>query len=157
MKAILLAEHYDASIGRWLSKDPILFAGGDTNLYGYVLQNPIKGIDPTGLYNHPADDGATLHPSLRDEPGLESPLIDPTDLLIGGAAARLGYQGGSALAWQAFRKNGFLNSNRYLRIGFSRHGGDRVFRMSGEWVPTSNKHLTIKNLGPFQKQVNKCE
>lgn len=40
--------YYDASIGRWLSKDPILFAGGDTNLYGYVLQDPINLIDPSG-------------------------------------------------------------------------------------------------------------
>ena len=43
------ARDYDASIGRWLSKDPILFAGGDTNLYGYVLQDPINLIDPSGL------------------------------------------------------------------------------------------------------------
>ena len=42
------ARDYDASIGRWLSKDPILFAGGDTNLYGYVLQDPINLIDPEG-------------------------------------------------------------------------------------------------------------
>ena len=42
------ARDYDASIGRWLSKDPILFAGGDTNLYGYVMQDPINYIDPTG-------------------------------------------------------------------------------------------------------------
>ncbi len=32
-----------------MSKDPILFAGGDTNLYGYVLQDPINLIDPSGL------------------------------------------------------------------------------------------------------------
>ncbi len=42
------ARDYDASIGRWLSKDPILFAGGDTNLYGYVLQDPINMMDPDG-------------------------------------------------------------------------------------------------------------
>lgn len=32
-----------------MSKDPILFAGGDTNLYGYVMQDPINLIDPSGL------------------------------------------------------------------------------------------------------------
>ena len=31
------ARDYDAQTGRWTAKDPILFAGGDTNLYGYVL------------------------------------------------------------------------------------------------------------------------
>lgn len=39
---------YDAYTGRWTSKDPIRFAGGDSNLYGYVLGDPINLIDPTG-------------------------------------------------------------------------------------------------------------
>ncbi len=43
------AREYDASTGRWLTKDPIGFAGGSTNLYGYVLNDPINWIDPTGL------------------------------------------------------------------------------------------------------------
>jgi len=32
------------------TKDPIRFNGGDTNLYGYVLADPINGIDPLGLW-----------------------------------------------------------------------------------------------------------
>ncbi len=43
------ARDYDAETGRWTAKDPILFAGGDTNLYGYVLNDPINLIDPDGL------------------------------------------------------------------------------------------------------------
>jgi RHS repeat-associated protein len=39
---------YDASTGRWLSKDPLLFGGHDTNLYGYVLNDPVNRIDPKG-------------------------------------------------------------------------------------------------------------
>ena len=35
------AKDYDASTGRWMSKDPIGFDGGDTNLYGYVLNDPL--------------------------------------------------------------------------------------------------------------------
>jgi hypothetical protein len=31
-----------------LSKDPIRFDSSDTNLYGYVLQDPINLIDPNG-------------------------------------------------------------------------------------------------------------
>src|SRR6516225_6650275 len=37
------------AIGRWTTKDSILFAGGDTNLYGYVLNDPVNMIDPAGL------------------------------------------------------------------------------------------------------------
>jgi len=42
------ARDYDAETGRWTAKDPILFAGGDTNLYGYVLSNPVNFVDPQG-------------------------------------------------------------------------------------------------------------
>ncbi len=43
------ARDYDAEIGRWISKDPIRFSGGDTNLFGYVFNDPINFFDPIGL------------------------------------------------------------------------------------------------------------
>ena len=39
---------YDPEVGRWHSRDPILFAGGDTNLYGYVVNDPVNWVDPSG-------------------------------------------------------------------------------------------------------------
>ncbi len=43
------ARFYDPTAGRFVQEDPIGFAGGDTNLYGYVLNDPVNRIDPSGL------------------------------------------------------------------------------------------------------------
>jgi len=40
---------YDARVGRWLSEDPIGFAGGDGNLYRYVGNGVLSGVDSNGL------------------------------------------------------------------------------------------------------------
>jgi len=40
---------YDASVGRWLSEDPIGFEGGDENLHRYVRNMPYVNVDPQGL------------------------------------------------------------------------------------------------------------
>ncbi len=42
------ARFYDAARGRFISKDPIGFEGGDWNLYGYALNSPLNNIDPNG-------------------------------------------------------------------------------------------------------------
>ena len=42
------ARDYDPQIGRWTTKDPIGFGGGDTNLYGYVMNDPVNFVDPSG-------------------------------------------------------------------------------------------------------------
>jgi RHS repeat-associated protein len=42
------ARDYDAEVGRWTAKDPLLFDGGDTTLYAYALGDPINRRDPTG-------------------------------------------------------------------------------------------------------------
>ncbi len=43
------ARDYDAETGRWTTKDPILFAGAQANLYAYVHNDPINRVDPSGL------------------------------------------------------------------------------------------------------------
>ncbi|HRX72339.1 MAG TPA: RHS repeat-associated core domain-containing protein, partial [Candidatus Competibacteraceae bacterium] len=64
------ARDYDAETGRWTAKDPILFGGEDSNLYGYVVNDPINIVDYEG----------------------KSPL-----LVIGGFLA--GYAASKALDW----------------------------------------------------------
>ncbi|MBT3010992.1 MAG: hypothetical protein KME41_04630 [Candidatus Thiodiazotropha sp. (ex Lucina pensylvanica)] len=43
------ARDYDPEIGRWTTKDPIEFAGGDTNLYAYARLDPVNWVDLNGL------------------------------------------------------------------------------------------------------------
>lgn len=43
------ARDYDARVGRWTAKDPVLFRGGLANLYGYAANDPINLTDPFGL------------------------------------------------------------------------------------------------------------
>ena len=43
------ARYYDAQIGRFISKDPIGFAGGDVNIYRYVGNQPVNWLDPFGF------------------------------------------------------------------------------------------------------------
>jgi RHS repeat-associated protein len=42
------ARYYDPQIGRFISEDPIRFAGGDVNLYAYAGNNPVNYVDPWG-------------------------------------------------------------------------------------------------------------
>lgn len=42
------ARDYDASIGRWVSKDPIRFDAAGTNLYAYALNDPVNVVDRDG-------------------------------------------------------------------------------------------------------------
>ena len=60
-----------------------------------------------------------------------------------GATARLGRS--------LFGKDAILNSNRYLRIGYGRRGGEKVFRVAGELVRlvAENGKLDIWRIGPL--------
>ena len=83
------ARDYDAQTGRWTAKDPILFAGGDSNLYGYVMQDPVNYIDTTGespvLVFFGVILGSILNPSkispdIFPPAKVQSPnMINPTD------------------------------------------------------------------------------
>ncbi len=55
------ARDYDPQIGRWTAKDPIGFSGGDEDLYGYTLDDPVNGVDPEGLYWEWAWNGTIVH------------------------------------------------------------------------------------------------
>ena len=91
---------YDSEIGKFISEDPIGFAGDDANLYGYVWNSPIKYSDPTGLDGWGNDTADWLDERIE--------------------YARRWYQGGD----QNWVWNGSVNSV----ADFSRIGAD-VFRL----------------------------
>lgn len=50
------ARDYDPQVGRWTSKDSILFGGGTVNLYGYSFHDPVNYVDMNG--REPIEAGA---------------------------------------------------------------------------------------------------
>jgi RHS repeat-associated protein len=58
--------YYNPTWGRFISEDPIGFAGGDSNLYAYVGNSPTNFVDPQGesLVLPAALAGGTLGPAL---------------------------------------------------------------------------------------------
>jgi RHS repeat-associated protein len=72
---------YDSTTGRWTAKDTILFLGGDTNLYGYVLNDPVNLIDSAGLQGNdcsckPQQDRSGLVDMLRRRADLEESALE---------------------------------------------------------------------------------
>ncbi|MDG4551042.1 MAG: RHS repeat-associated core domain-containing protein [Candidatus Contendobacter sp.] len=65
------ARDYDPETGRWTAKDPILFAGGDANLYAYVQNDPVNWVDTKGLLQEDIDRTRAilkdLHPDLYND------------------------------------------------------------------------------------------
>jgi RHS repeat-associated protein len=55
----LQQRYYDPAVDRFLSPDPLGFLGG-TNLYGYVENDPVSGVDPSGLGDPEEDVEAAL-------------------------------------------------------------------------------------------------
>ena len=108
-----MAREYDPETGRWTSKDPILFGGGDTNLYGYVLQDPVNFVDPDGLNGMPAmeqPDG----PSMGGPP--DAGMCEPVYPEM-------------ALAPFLPGANNIVN-NRYIRISQGKFPEPNSFRIS---------------------------
>ena len=42
------ARDYDPSVGKWNSKDTLLFSGGTSNLLEYCKNDPVNCVDPNG-------------------------------------------------------------------------------------------------------------
>ena len=102
------ARDYDAETGRWTTKDPIGFGGGDTNLYAYVANDPVNRHDSSGL-DGPGDAGACYGPPPPpfDQRPSKPQFLDPSKLPAVGGSGSSG--GGGGLSLGPFTFSGELN------------------------------------------------
>jgi RHS repeat-associated protein len=70
------ARDYDPRCGRWLSKDPLKFAGDGTNVFEYLLSDPVNWIDPFGTYGIVDQAGsAQLNSELKKAKSIQAPGV----------------------------------------------------------------------------------
>ncbi|WP_291329654.1 RHS repeat-associated core domain-containing protein [Desulfovibrio sp. UCD-KL4C] len=58
---------YDPTIGRFITPDPLGLAGGDVDVYGYCLDDPINFYDRTGLAGESEETEAELADTVLNE------------------------------------------------------------------------------------------
>jgi len=88
---------YEPIAGRWTSKDPIGFGGSDPNLYGYIGNDPVNFVDPSGLQEEASGVGSASTRSAGT--GLKG---------IGGLG---GEPGGSGIDWKPPSPGGLDDPN----------------------------------------------
>lgn len=70
------ARFYHPLLQRFIAEDPIEFGGGDVNLYAYVVNNPLRFVDPFGWVPYACKD-----PALDCGPPDSSPWDPPPQTL----------------------------------------------------------------------------
>ena len=88
------ARYYDPLVRRFLTEDPIGFAGG-VNFYAYAGNDPVNANDPTRKIIPQLVGGAVGSITAGVSTKLANPDATPSDLLLAGT---LGFAGGTLLA-----------------------------------------------------------
>ena len=128
---------YDPEVGRWTAKDPIGFAGGDTDLYGYCLNDTINCTDSSGM-------------------------ISISDMIKGANSALQGYhnmvqaapQGSDAIQGTAAAARAILTlASELTPTGYTVHGGSIAMEFFGAGYAVYRAHLEFMrqapNAGPY--------
>jgi RHS repeat-associated protein len=130
------ARDYDPSVGRWTTKDPIGFAGGQACLYAACFDDPVNHIDLTGAYGLPEGIQNYLGPGkdVRVPFGDVDSGDRPKDF-PGFEATRKGLRPGEAT---------FVLLRRTKKLGGA-YGKVR-FMLKGAWLCTENGHKFIETV-----------
>jgi RHS repeat-associated protein len=73
------ARYYSPTLQRFISEDPIGFAGGDLNLYAYTANDPVNSVDPSGEWFFVALGVVALiliYSKYANAPGPNDPIYD---------------------------------------------------------------------------------
>jgi RHS repeat-associated protein len=62
---LFLFRDYDPSTGRFIQRDPLGLRGGDVDVYGYCLVDPVNLIDPIGLLGLTKDERKMINGKPR--------------------------------------------------------------------------------------------
>ena len=109
------ARYYHPGRQRFISEDPIGFAGGDPNLYGYVENSPANAGDPLGLLKFSSFGGFQLK-------GVATPTV-----LCCGAQGSIGYRLGSTqTSPSAVQFQAYANAQLLRGLGLSAGRGAQV-------------------------------
>ncbi len=150
---------YDAALGRFIQRDPIGYAAGDSSLYRYVGNSPVNATDPSGLTGEATApmSKAEWREHVIEEAGLTNDLgADGTGWTggepygwLGLEAARSRLQNRQILAriYVTYARLYSADPDRLLWAGIASHAGSLVVtqgldRLEREMVdllsPTSN-------------------
>lgn len=162
---------YDPNTGRWLAKDPILFAGGQANLFLYCYGDPINFVDLWGLSEDSYWDGFRdgflegLHDGFFAAIDGFIPFRDPfsdrydtsDEILIlsqtlGGFSrdaimTAVGIRLLPTLGASKLPGTRWINSNRFLRFGNSGHPPKPTMRIGKARPVTRKNHIPLDLFG----------
>lgn len=138
----LRARYYSSTLQRFISEDPLELAGGDANLYVYVLNNPMKWTDPLGLKLC-----ATNLPGIGD-----TQLDDSVAPLVEDFIRRNTEDGIDVIFTEAFRTTEYQealtrnpNAITPARPSTSLHEAGFGFDISWRRIPSEDRRTVVEN------------
>ncbi|MCK4502891.1 MAG: RHS repeat-associated core domain-containing protein, partial [Desulfuromonadales bacterium] len=147
------ARYYDPEVGRFISEDPIGFAGGDVNLYGYVLANSVNYVDPSGEFMKGVRQDGSVYVDMfkgvplppRKDPLPGTPVLTDEDICVlkcvtGYAVTELGEQ----------------SAKKAILYSVEKYGTTAVKKAAGKFVPVYNVADTIRDIVEISSCIKGC-
>lgn len=136
------ARYMDPAIGRFTSVDPLAELHYNSSPYAYVLNNPLKYIDPNGC--------DTIY-AFKDGTEFDRIIAEGEDVIIYGPSAETVIEGTqSSTSYNLFAYGLGLNATGFSAYAGQRYTGSNVFRQGYFQTSRGNFH----SLSVLQPQAN---